>query len=280
MRYFGVIIMYCVFFLFFPLLCRSQSATSPSSADSLRNAQYKNAVGLFYEHDDSGEALEQAKLEFIKIVNANPRHAPALAYLGMISLESNNIAQADSFFQLSLAVDPTCPEAHVGKAQAYRAKHQWSAGLEEARLGVRLAPDNNLALWELCSELLFAAETPVTDARAIEAMPLLTRLIKLNHDDREAHLEIAKLYERFQKLSDAVIHYREVLRIGQTNDDMDVWVYTVHLDVERCLEAIGRYGEAADELEKYLTTIKEYGADKEEVRKIEEQIKELREKGK
>ena len=279
MRCFYLIILFSGFFLFFPIQCLSQSHVVTSPEDSLRNAQYNNAVNLYYAHDDSGEALEEAKLVFTRIVDANPRHAPALAYLGMISLESNNIAQADSFFQLSLAADSTCPEAHVGKARAYRAKLQWSAGLEEARLGVRLAPDNNLTLWELCSELLFAAEATVTDVRAKEAMMLLTRLIKLNRDDREAHLEIAKLYERFHRLADAVTHYREVLRIGQTSDDMDVWVYTVHLDVERCLEALDMYREAADELEKYLTTIKEYGADKEQTRKIEEQIKKLKEKG-
>ena len=247
-----------------------------SLPDTTGNAKFKHAVDLFGAHDDSGELLERSRLELLDILRVNPRHAPAIAYLGLIALEAGNAQQADSFFTASLAIDSACAEAHAGRAQAFRAKHEWGKGLEEARLGVKLAPNSPVILWELCGELLFSAESTITDRRANEALPYLLRLISMNNDDRQAHLELAKLYERANQMADAVPHYREVLRIGQTDEDSDVWVYTVHLDVARCLEADKKYADAAAELQKYLAQIKEYGASGDEVSKIEKQIEELR----
>src|SRR5262245_57627479 len=96
--------------------------------DSTIAATYTRAVDLFYEHDDTGEALEEAKSEFTAIVQRNPHHAPSLAYLGMIAMENNRSASADSLFTLALASDSTCPEAHVGRAQRFRQQSQWQAG--------------------------------------------------------------------------------------------------------------------------------------------------------
>ncbi len=249
----------------------------PEKADTVISARYEHAVALFNEHDDTGEALEEARQEFLSILSIDPHHAPSLSYLGFIKLDDNNTTSADSLFTLALASDSTCPEAHVGRAQMFRQRLQWQKGYDEAHLAVKLAPSSSLARWELVNELIHRAEAPVTDSVANEAIPHLKKLIELNTNDRDAHLNLAELYEHKMWLSDAAKQYREVLRIGQTSDDMDVWVYTVHLDAARCYEQIGEYEKAIEELKGYLEVIKEYNMD-DEVRKIEDRIRNLESK--
>jgi tetratricopeptide (TPR) repeat protein len=253
----------------------SVKPTVPS--DSAVAVKYVEAVDLFNEHDDTGEALEEAKNEFLSILTINPQHAPSLAYLGLIALDNNNTTSADSLFTLALASDSTCPEAHVGRAQMYRQQLQWQKGYDEAHLAVKLAPTSVFARWELVNELIHRVEAPVTDSVVDEAIPHLQKLLEFNFDDREAHLDLAKLYERRKQWNDAAKHYQEVLRIGQTPDDMDVWVYTVHMDAARCFEEGGDFKHAMEELKLYLDTIKEYG-NEEEIKKVEENIQQLEQK--
>ena len=269
-------------FVFLMISAHSQERpsfpTSSADGDSTLAAKYAHAVDLFNEHDDSGEALEEAKTEFMSILTMDPHYAPALAYLGLIVLEGNNTKSADSLFMLALVSDSTCAEAHVGRAQLFRQRLQWQAGYDEAHLAVKLAPASAFARWELVNELIHRAEAPVTDSIVEETIPHLQKLLEMNHDDREAHLDIAQLYERRKQWQQAAAHYREVLRIGQTPEDMDVWVYTVHMDASRCFQQYGDYKNAVEDLQYYLQAIKEYGADEEEIKNAERQIQELEQK--
>ena len=251
---------------------------SSVAGDSTVATRYSHAVELFNVHDDTGEALEEAKNEFSSILRMNPRHAPSLAYLGLIALENNNTKSADSLFTLALATDSTCPEAHVGRAQMFRQQLKWQEGYEEAHRAVKLAPSSTFARWELVNELLRRVEAPVTDSVVDEAIPHLLKLLELNSDDRQAHLDLAQSYERFKRWRDAVSHYREVLRIGQLPEDMDVWVYEVHQDVVRCFENLELYDEAVKELKLYITNLKELQSDEGTIKAVEQRIHDLEKK--
>ena len=259
--------------LLLPTLSFARQEGSP--VDSAAAARYAHAVELFYEHDDTGEALEEASNEFTGIVLADPRHAPSLAYLGMIALEKNSLRSADSLFTLALASDSACPEAHVGRAQWFRQRGHWQEGFDEARRAVVMAPGSALARRELVTELLHRAETPVTERDVWEAIPHLQKLLELDVNDRDAHHDLAQSYEHLKRWKEAASEYREVLRIGQVPEDMDVWVYEVHQDAARCLEQAGEYGEAVKELTSYLGALKELQADSETIRTVEKKIQEL-----
>jgi tetratricopeptide (TPR) repeat protein len=262
--------------LLFPVVSFAQQHAS--LADSTIAVRYAHAVELFYEHDDTGEALAEATNEFAIIVHADPRHAPSLSYLGMIALEKNNLRSADSLLTLALASDSTCPEAHVGRAQWFRQRQYWQEGFNEARRAITLAPASALARRELVIELLHRVETPITERDVIEAIPHLQKLLEFDANDRDAHHDLAQSYEQLKRWKEAAIEYREVLRIGQTSEDMDVWVYTVHLDAARCFENFGDFRHAVEELKLYVEALKELGSDNEEVKKITEQIHQLEQK--
>jgi tetratricopeptide (TPR) repeat protein len=75
-------------------------------------------------------------------------------------------------------------------------------------------------------------------------------LVRMDRDDRDSHYSLAKAHARFNEWKDAERSFREVLRIGQTPEDSDVWVYSVHGELAMTLEHQGRFLEAIREYEK------------------------------
>ena len=255
-----------------PIYCQN------ARQDSLVAAHFARAVDLFNEHDDTGESMAEAKKEFAFVLKLNPRHAPARAYQGLVALENQQLDSASAAFGDALDIDPSCPEAHVGRAQFMRAKMQWSASYDELRLAVRLAPESILARMELVSVLLHRAEAPITPDCYTEAIPHLKKVIELDSNARQAHLDLAESYEHLKLWRDAIAHYQEVLRIGQTPEDMDVWVYELHKTVAQCYEQLGEYDHAIDSMKQYLANLRELGADEETLKATEQKISDLQHK--
>lgn len=249
---------------------------SLAEAQASVSADFARAVALFNEHDDTGDALDEAERVFGTVLERQPRHAAARAYLGLIALERGNVAAAEEAFTASLAVDRSCAEAHVGRVRLLRARGQWQASYDEARLAVRLSPNSALARWELVTVLCHRAEAPVGDAQRVEAIPHLQRLIALDRNLRDAHMELAELYRELGRCREAIPHYQAVLRIGQTRDDSDVWVYEVNRTVAECYEKLGDRRRAVDYLERYLRELRAVGAGPEAVAEVEQKLALLR----
>ena len=265
------------------LLCGPAAGTAPASQDRVSRqgtvaADYARAVALFNEHDDTGEAIAEAETAFARLLARNPRHAPSRAYQGLIALERGLEDAADAAFRDALAVDTACAEAHVGRVRLLRARGRWRESYDEARLAVRLAPSSVLARWELVNVLCHRAEAPIGDAERNEAIPHLLRIIELQTAPRQAHLDLADIYREQHRWREAIPHYLEVLRIGQTSEDSDVWVYAVHQTVADCYDKIGDDARAADSLEKYLRELRTVGADDETRSDVERRLAELRKK--
>jgi tetratricopeptide (TPR) repeat protein len=241
-------------------------------------AHFAHAVELFNEHDDTGEAMDEAGKEFALVLRLNPRYAPARAYQGLIALDKNDQVAAETAFRDALTIDPNCAEAHVGRVELFRKQARWKESYDEARLAVKLAPASILARWELITLLLNRAESPVTEAERKEAEPHLKMILESKPNERQAHLDLADMYSAQQRWSEAIPHYREVLRIGQTSEDSDVWVYEVNKTVAECYEKIHDYSHAVEYLNKYRDIQKEYGAPEDELREINARILDLQKK--
>lgn len=254
------------------------SITSMISDDSLLARHYERGVALYSEHDDTGEAIAEAEGVFKSILQMYPRHAPSLAYLGLIAMERDQQQAADSLFEKALAIDSTCAEARIGRARLMRQRSQWQASYDEMRLAVKLDPSSIFARWELASTSLHKAEAPVTDSERYEAIQHLKKILELDPGSRGAHLDLAQTYEELRRWREAVTHYRKVLRIGQLPEDMDVWVYSVRENLAQCLEALSEHEEAIRELQIYLSSMKEAGEDEQNLKRIERRIQDLRQK--
>ncbi|MBI1805402.1 MAG: tetratricopeptide repeat protein [Ignavibacteriae bacterium] len=193
----------------------------------------------------------------------------------MIALEENHILSADSLFGAALRLDSSCAEAYIGKAQLFRQQGQWAAGERELYRAVERAPTSIFAREELVGVLLHGAEKPLTKERSEAALPHLQTIVRLDSNNRQAHYDLAQANEFLQRWNDAIMHYREVLRIGELPEDMDVWLYTVHQDIARCLEANGDNPAAAAEMALYLHSLEEFGADDQTIQQVKSKIKEL-----
>ncbi len=169
-------------------------------------------------------------------------------------------------------MDANCAEARVGLAELAMDQAKWPAAIDLLRRAVRGSPRNRLALDRLAGSLTAENRQP-TNAMWREAMGYWSRLVRLDRNDRDSQYALAKAHMRFGEWSAAESGFREVLRIGQTPEDSDVWVYSVHGELARALEKQGRFGDAIGEYEKLAAA---EGAGEQEIAEARERIAELR----
>jgi tetratricopeptide (TPR) repeat protein len=112
--------------------------------------------------------------------------------------------------------------------------------------------------------------TPAMWQEAIECWRVL---IAIDRNDRDAHYDLARAYRRFNRWSEAEPQFREVLRIGQTKEDSDVWVYAVHGELA---EMLAKQGKNAQAIQQYEALIASEGAEDDEMRRAREAINALR----
>ena len=222
------------------------SAVLLGAARENAQACFERGRALFGEHDDTGDAIREAAASFRRALELNPRHAASAAYLGLIAAEEQHWTEAESRYRGALGLDPDCAEARVGLAHL----RLRDGRLDEARALLREAvvrrPKNRLALVELASVLSGENFRP-TDDTWREAIRCWETLVRLDRNDRDSHYSLAGAYRRFSRWARAEREYRDVLRIGQTPDDSDVWVYGVHGELAEVLEMQGKLREAIAE---------------------------------
>lgn len=233
---------------------------------------FAQGVGLYHEHDDSGDALVAAQGEFAAALRLEPRYAAARAYQGLIDLEMDHESDAEAAFREALSWDPKCAEALVGQARLNQKAHPPREWLPLLRQAVAAAPRNALARRELAYTVTAESMNP-TPAMWQEAIECWRVLIAMDRNDRDSHYDLARALRRFARWSEAEAHFREVLRIGQTQEDSDVWVYTVHGELA---EMLANQGKNAEAIREYQALVASEGAGDEEIRRAREAIEALR----
>lgn len=254
----------------FLISCELLIAQSPEA-----RKHFLNGVGLYGEHDDSGDALREAQQEFAIAIRLAPKYAAPRAYQGLIALEENQEAEAASAFREALEWDHNCAEALVGLARLSQRKGEARETLTLQRQAVAVAPRNAFARRELASTLSNENNQnfPPTPAMWQEAIASWRVLVAIDRNDRDAHYDLARAYRKFNRWSEAEREFREVLRIGQTPEDSDVWVYAVHGELA---EALAKQGKNAQAIQQYESLITSDGAGDEEIRRAREAIAALR----
>lgn len=233
---------------------------------------FERARQLYEEHDDSGEAAVEAEIEFRLALSRDPRFAPAIAYLGFLADDHQQAQPAETYYRRALAIDDRCAEARVGLARIEMRAGRVNNALRELRQAVADNPTNTLALAELAFTLSSDAAHPTSEMWE-EAIRSWQVLVGLDRDDRDSHHQLAKALEHQGRWFEAETHYREVLRIGQTDKDSDVWVYSVHGDVAQMLERQEKY---ADAIREYEALLRSDGVGDEEIKNARTRIAALK----
>jgi tetratricopeptide (TPR) repeat protein len=209
--------------------------------------------GAYEAHDDSGESAAQAEAEFRRALELDPKFAPALAYLGFLAADNQKLQEAEDAYRRALAIDSRSAEAQLGMARLDLQAGRRPEALRKLRQAASDHPEHPLILSDLAFTLTAETSHPTREAWD-EAIRCWQVLLKLDKDNRDAHQQLAEAFEHEQRWADAESHYREVLRIGQTDEDMDVWVYSVHTSVAKMLERQGKYQEAIREYEAFIAS--------------------------
>lgn len=233
---------------------------------------FESGRNLYEAHDDSGESAAEAEAEFRRAVELDPKFAPALAYLGFIAADNQKLQEAEDAYRRALAIDSHCAEAQLGMARLDLLAGRRADALRKLRQAVSENPEHPLILGELAFNLTTETSHPTREAWD-EAIRCWQVLLKLDKDNRDAHQQLAEAFEHEQRWAEAEWHYREVLRIGQTDEDMDVWVYGVRLNVAQMLERQGKYQEAIREYEAFIAS---EGPGDQEIREAKARIEGLK----
>ena len=233
---------------------------------------FTNGVGLYGEHDDTGDALREADVEFAAALRIQPRYCAARAYQGLIALEFMHEPEAEQALREALFWDSKCAEALVGLAELSQRRRKPAEALALLRQAVEGAPRNSLARRQL-GYVLANEEAKPSPAVMREAIDCFRVLTSLDRNDRDAHYALARAYRYLGQWREAEPEFREVLRIGQTKDDSDVWVYSVHGELA---EALAKQNKTAQAIREYEALIASEGAGDEEIRRARVAIDALR----
>jgi tetratricopeptide (TPR) repeat protein len=228
------------------------ASAAPQQRDDVRE-HFERGLAAYLAHDDSGESAAEAEIEFRRALQRDPRFAAAIAYLGFLAAERQQLKEAETAYRRALEIDSRCAEARVGIARLDQQAGRRAEALHEMRRAIAENPEHPLALNELAVALTIETANPTPEMWE-EAVRCWLVLVRLNPDARSAHQGLAEAYERQSHWADAERHYREVLRIGQTDEDSDLWVYAVHKEVARLLERQGKFHDAIGEYEALIAS--------------------------
>jgi len=231
-------------------------------------AHFDRGRALYERDDDSGEAMRQAETEFRNALRLHPRHAAAIAYLGLIAAANRKPVEAAALYRKALEWDRNCAEAYVGLGRLRMEGGNRDLALAKYRRAVS-ADRNNVLARRVLAEALTRTGTHPTATELREAIECWQTLICLNRNDREAPHELAQDYKKLSEWPEAEGEFREVLRIGQLPDDIVVWVHSVHSELAEVLEKQGKVDEA---LREYQALIDSPGAADDEINSAKARI--------
>ncbi|MET0732911.1 MAG: tetratricopeptide repeat protein, partial [Casimicrobiaceae bacterium] len=127
-------------------------------------AEFDRAMRLHQEGK-----LREAFMRYDAVIKADPQHAAALHYSGVVLLQAGKHAEAIARIRASIGIDPASPDAWSNLALALQAVDRSEAAVNALKEAARLAPDSveiwtNLAGAQLDREQFADAETSARQA--------------------------------------------------------------------------------------------------------------------
>lgn len=206
----------------FLLLCSSYHPTEAGTVLQVtpeNEAALTLAAQLYHEAQDASELQDKERL-FRESIDAYPELAPAYNNLAMLVLERQGRDETMQLLQRGLqAAEATNDLETVANIRnnlgfVTREGGKWSVAhsLEalrhfEAALGIN--PDFVGALYNKASVYLALR-------RDMESKELLLRVLELEHDNRQAHLDLGRIYFEHGDLEKALQHEERVIELSTT----------------------------------------------------------------
>ncbi len=150
--------------------------------------------------------LEQARTIYQDLLRRNPADSHALHYLGLISLQQENFADAVRLIESAIRSDPRVPAFYCNLGNAYKGLRQFDNAASALVEATRLDPDFQVAYCNLGNIYL-------EQGKLEQAVSSYRSALALQPDFTEAHYGLGNTLQQQNFLGEAVASYRKAIEL-------------------------------------------------------------------
>jgi tetratricopeptide (TPR) repeat protein/SAM-dependent methyltransferase len=189
------------------------------------------------DHHRNGRLAEAERL-YGEVLAQEPRHAPALHFLGILAHQGGNSAAAVELINRAIAVNGAVPDFHYNLGVIFEALGRRDEAAARYVAATTLKPDHFGANLNLGNVLL-------GQGRLEEGEAACRRAAALNPQSGDAHYNLGNALARQQRYGEAVVQFRDAVRLKPD-------FAASHASLGAALLATRDFGEAARQLSRAL----------------------------
>ncbi|UCG28369.1 MAG: tetratricopeptide repeat protein, partial [Bacteroidales bacterium] len=133
--------------------CNRQRDRQAATDEEMMTAR---TLGLAYLEENK---LEEAKAEFLKLVELDPKEVLGYANLGIVYLRLGEYDEAEDWLKKAIDLDPEDPDVRLILAKVYEMSDQRGKSIDELEKIIRLTPGHVKSLYQL-TELYSSTTDP------------------------------------------------------------------------------------------------------------------------
>src|SRR5207237_4854395 len=168
-------------------------------------------LGLTYLLKDGASRLPDAEQEFKIELASNPDEFFASYYLGIVYLMDRKWAQAITFLQKTILIQPNNPDPYFHLGQAYQATERYAEAIEALRKSIALNPSLShndyqvaTAHYRLGQSLLKASQNEAGQKELQLSAELKSKSLQRDKERNEVYLNAANLRDQNGKYPEMV----------------------------------------------------------------------------
>ena len=216
---------------------KSKRPATPAPGNPQSNSQKIQKIFDAAQQQHATGRLADAERGYQAILREDPRHPPALHFLGVIALAAGRNKIAVDFIKRAVAADPGYVEAHSNLGNALQQQGKPGQAVASYQKAIALDAGYAVAHMNLGTTLLGRGDLP----GAVES---LGRAVALDAGYAVAHMNLGSALRRLGRLDDAVACYEKAAILSPTDaavlNDLGVLLE----EQGRLAEAIARYRKA------------------------------------
>jgi protein O-GlcNAc transferase len=191
------------------------------------------AFQIAQQHHQAGRLAEAEGL-YRQILAAQPNHAGARHFLGVIAHQTDRDDLAVEWIRQAIALDPNDPVAHSNLGEACRGMGRLDEAIASFRRALELAPDYAAAHNNLGAAL-------ARQGRLDEAIAACRRALELHPHFPEAHFNLANALGERDEFDESITAYRRALELKPGDAKAHLYLAHVLSKSGRLDEAIAAY---------------------------------------
>jgi len=203
----------------------------------------QQAFALAFEHHRAGR-WAQAEALYRQILAAQPEHAEAWHFLGVIAIQAGQPDRALPLIRQALALQPDNPAAHTNLGEACRRLGRVDEAIAHFRRSCEMKPRSPEAHYNLGTALSEAGQRE-------EAVTALRRALELRPDYPEACNNLGNVLQALDRSEEAVAEFHRALQLQPQMPE-------AHNNLAAAHAKLGQWREAAAEYQRALALRPDY----------------------